>query len=132
MNIDKKIDWLLRIGVAFAFLYPPISAIFNPFAWIGYFPLFLTNIFPDPIVLLHLFGVVEVIVGLWILSGKKIFIPSGIAVIMLAGIIVFNFSQMDVLFRDIPILLMALALALKNMPNMKRVVQPGTTSSMMR
>ena len=69
MNTDKKIDLLLRIGVAFAFLYPPISALFNPFAWIGYFPFFLTNLFSDPIVLLHFFGVVEVIVGLWILSG---------------------------------------------------------------
>jgi len=114
MNINKKIDWLLRIGVGFAFLYPPISAIFNPFAWIGYFPLFVTNIFPDAIVLLHIFGVIEVIVGLWILSGKNIFIPSAVAALMLAGIIIFNFSQMDVLFRDVSILLMAVALMLSH------------------
>ncbi len=114
MNINKKIDWLLRIGVGFAFLYPPISAIFNPFAWIGYFPLFVTNIFPDAIVLLHIFGVIEVIVGLWILSGKNIFIPSAAAALMLAGIIIFNFSQMDVLFRDVSILLMAVALMLSH------------------
>lgn len=114
MHTDKKIDWLLRIGVGFAFLYPPISALLNPFAWVGYLPLFVTNIFPDAIVLLHIFGVVEVIIGLWILSGKKIFIPSTLAALMLAGIIVFNFSQMDVLFRDIPILLMAVALMISH------------------
>lgn len=112
--MNKKIDWILRIGVAFAFLYPPISALANPFAWIGYFPLFVTNIFPDAILLLYIFGAVEVVIGLWILSGKKIFIPSALAVVMLASIIIFNFSQMDVLFRDIPILLMAVALAISH------------------
>ena len=120
MHTDTKtnwyIDWLLRIGVGFAFLYPPISALMNPFAWVGYFPLFVTNIFPDAMILLHIFGIIEVIVGLWILSGKKIFIPSTIAALMLAGIVVFNFSQMDVLFRDIPILLMAVALILSHKP----------------
>ncbi|MBI2618145.1 hypothetical protein HYW58_01710 [Candidatus Kaiserbacteria bacterium] len=110
--MDKRIDFLLRIGVAFAFLYPPISALVNPFAWVGYFPLFVTNLFPNAILLLHTFGVIEVVIALWILSGKNIFIPSVLAVAMLVGIIVFNLSQMDVLFRDIPIILMAVALAL--------------------
>ncbi|NQV93489.1 hypothetical protein HQ403_03290 [Candidatus Kaiserbacteria bacterium] len=114
MNIDKKIDWLLRIGVGFAFLYPPISALANPYAWVGYFPLFVTNIFPDAIILLHIFGIIEVIIGLWILSGKHIFIPSAVGALMLFGIVAFNFSQMDVLFRDIPILLMAVALMLSS------------------
>lgn len=116
MNRAKKIDWLLRIGVAFAFLYPPISALVNPLAWIGFLPLFVTNIFPNAIILLYTFGIVEVIVGLWILSGKNIFIPSTVAVLILAGIIAFNFSQMDVLFRDVSILLMALALMLSSKP----------------
>lgn len=114
--MNKNIDLLLRIGVAFAFLYPPISALVNPFAWVGYFPLFVTNLFPNAILLLHLFGGVEVIIGLWILSGKNIFVPSVLAAVLLAGIIVFNLSQMDVLFRDIPILLMAVALALSRRP----------------
>jgi len=115
MHNDKRINLLLRIGVAFAFLYPPIAAIFNPIAWIGYFPLFIANIFSDPTVVLHLFGVIEVIIGLWILSGRKIFIPSTIAALILGGIIVFNFSQIDILFRDVSILLMAVALMLSSM-----------------
>ena len=111
MDINKRIDILLRVGVAFAFIYPAISAVFNPFAWIGYFPPFLISLFPfDSIILLHIFGVTEVIIGLWILSGKKIFIPSALASLYLVGIILFNFVQLDVIFRDISILLMALAL----------------------
>jgi hypothetical protein len=30
--MDKKVNLLLRVGVAFAFIYPAISAVFNPFA----------------------------------------------------------------------------------------------------
>ncbi|MEX0652421.1 MAG: hypothetical protein WD153_03110 [Candidatus Paceibacterota bacterium] len=112
MNREHVTDWVLRIGFSFAFLYPPISALANPYAWIGYFPLFVTNIFPDAILLLHIFGVLEIIIALWVLSGKHIVIPSAAGVLMLLGIIVFNFSQMDVLFRDVPILLIGIALIL--------------------
>ena len=72
--------------------------------------------FPDAIILLHIFGVVEVIIALWILSGKYIFIPSTLAALMLLGIVVFNIPQMDVLFRDVSILLMAVTLMLLHKP----------------
>jgi len=105
---------LLRIGVAFAFIYPAISAWINPFSWIGYFPAFLLALAePHSIVLLHVFGAIEIAIALWILFGRNILIPSALAAFMLFGIVAFNFSQMDVLFRDIPIFLMALILALE-------------------
>jgi len=104
-------SWLLRIGVAFAFLYPPINAISNPDSWIGYFPPFLLNSGIPSEVLLHGFGVIEVVIALWILSGWKIVWPSLLAAVMLVGIIIFNIPQFEVLFRDVSIALMALALA---------------------
>ncbi|PIT91021.1 hypothetical protein COU17_02500 [Candidatus Kaiserbacteria bacterium CG10_big_fil_rev_8_21_14_0_10_49_17] len=114
---NKKVEWLLRAGVAFAFLYPAISAVFNPFAWIGYFPVFLTSLAGEHTDwLLHLFGLSEVIIALWILIGKRIFIPASLASIYLIGIILFNIPQMDVIFRDISILAMSLALAVSYMP----------------
>lgn len=110
---DKLIEKVLRIGVAFSFIYPPISAFFNPYAWVGYFPSFLLNLnFIDSLTLLHIFGVVELSIGIWILFGKRIFIPSLLASVFLLAIIMFNLSQIDVLFRDIPILLMALLLSI--------------------
>lgn len=104
-------SWLLRIGVAFAFLYPAIHAIGNPDSWIGYFPPFLLNAGLAPEVLLHGFGIVEVVIALWILSGYKILPPSLTAAAMLVGIVIFNAGQFEVLFRDISIACMALALA---------------------
>lgn len=111
MNAERTANFALRLGVAFAFLYPPVSALLNPFAWIGYFPSFLLDLPISEELLLHGFGVVEVIIGVWILFGKDVFYPCLIATAMLAAIVLFNLPQMDVVFRDISIALAALALA---------------------
>ena len=107
---------LLRIGAALAFLYPPFSALTgDPYTWFGYFPPFVQGYLPD-LVLLHAFGAVEIIIGLWILSGYKIFIPAMLATAMLLGIVAFNLSQFDVLFRDVTIACLTFALALMHWP----------------
>ena len=105
-------ELLLRIGVAFSFLFPPLAALSDPYSWIGYFPPFLTSLLPVPeMILLHTFGVIEVLLALWILFGRRIFIPSTIAVLLLLLIIAFNMPLFDTLFRDVSIALMAAALA---------------------
>ena len=76
---------------------------------------------PD-LVLLHAFGAVEILIGLWILSGYKIFIPALLATVMLLGIVTFNFSQFDVLFRDVTIACLTLSLALMHWPKKEGVV----------
>jgi uncharacterized membrane protein YphA (DoxX/SURF4 family) len=107
---------LLRVAAAFAFLYPPVAALFgDPYSWFGYFPAFLQGYVPD-LVLLHAFGAVEIIIGLWLLSGYKIFAPALIATAMLLAIVAFNLSQFDILFRDLSIALLTLSLAVMHMP----------------
>lgn len=103
-------SWLLRLGVAFAFLYPPIHALSNPDSWIGYFPPFMFALGVPSDVLLHAFGMVEVALALWILSGWKILWPSLAAAAMLVAIVAFNLAQLEVLFRDLSIAAAALAL----------------------
>jgi len=113
---------LLRVGAALAFLYPPFSALTgDPYTWLGYFPPFVQGYLPD-LVLLHAFGVVEIIIGLWILSGYKIFIPAMLATAMLLGIVAFNLSQFDVLFRDVTIACLTFALALMHWPKKESVL----------
>jgi len=111
MNEEGIAKLLLRIGVAFAFIYPAVSAYFEPLSWIGFFPGFLRDVFPSETLLLHLFGLFEIIIALWILIGRNIFIPSVLAAVFLFGIVVFNLSSLDIVFRDIPIMLMAVILA---------------------
>jgi uncharacterized membrane protein YphA (DoxX/SURF4 family) len=115
MTRERAADWVMRIGLAFAFIYPPLNAIADPNSWIGYFPSFLHGIVPDPL-LLHSFGVVEIIIALWILWGRYIFWPAALACIMLVAIVVFNIAQMQVVFRDLSIAATALYLALRNLP----------------
>lgn len=111
MSNTGVVSVLLRIGVAFAFLYPPISALFDPYSWLGYFPSWMFGYVPDE-VLLHGFGLLEVAIALWILSGWRIFWPSVAACALLIAIVVIDFYNFEVLFRDVSIACAALALAL--------------------
>ncbi len=119
MSSERISDLILRAGLAFAFLYPPVNALFDPDAWIGYFPWFLYDIVPNAI-LLHSFGVIEVIIAIWILSGRKIFWPSMAAALMLFSIVAFNVQNFQVLFRDLSIAALALAVAVRNWPTMEK------------
>lgn len=110
---------MLRIAVAFAFLYPPIAAYGNPDGWIWFVPSFVATILP-PMVFLHLFGVMEIMIALGILFMKNPVYPAFAAVVVLAGIVAvdtlmegsFDWAMFDVVFRDISILLAAVALIL--------------------
>jgi len=109
---------VLRLGAALAFLYPPLNALFDPGSWIGYFPSFIldtaSSLHIGDEVLLHSFGVVEVVVGLWILSGWRIFWPCMLATLMLVAIVAFNLAQFQIVFRDLSIAAMTLSLGLIN------------------
>lgn len=111
MDLGRAARVVLRFGLAFAFLYPPLNALADPYAWIGYFPALVKGYVPD-LLLLHAFGVAEGIIALWILSGWKIFWSSLIAVGMLLAIVAFNLNNFQVLFRDVSLAAMALALAM--------------------
>ena len=117
MQSKKIVSLILRVSLAFAFIYPAVNALLDPLSWIGYFPPFLLGIVPDE-VLLHSFGVLEVLLALWVLSGWKIQIPAALMALMLLGIVVFNIPQFQVTFRDLSI--MGIALALLFMPSSKR------------
>ena len=119
MNAEKVANIALRVGVAFTFLYPPVNALVDPYAWIGYFPLFVRGYLPDE-VLLHAFGVVEVVIALWILSGWRIFWPSVAATAMLLGIVAFNMPNFQVLFRDLAIAAMPFSLVVINYADERR------------
>lgn len=111
-SLSEKI---LRGGLAFAFIYPAVSAWFNPYAWVGYFPPFVLDIVGSyDITLLHVFGVTEIIIGVWLIFGRRIWLPSVIATLYLLAIVLLNLNQMDVIFRDISILAIAVALLVQH------------------
>lgn len=107
-------EHLLRAGVAFAFLYPPISAIAEPNVWIDYIPAWAGVLGLEDIVLLHIFGAIEAILGIWILFGRKTVIPASVAGVILLYITFAYPGQFPVLFRDLALALAAFALAYQN------------------
>jgi len=111
-NNDKEVlvSFLLRSGLAIVFLYAAISSFLAPGNWIAYFPKFIRN-FIDGNILLFIFSVYEVILGVWLLSNKKVFYVSILSILTILIIIIPNIFLLDVIFRDIAILFMAIALA---------------------
>jgi uncharacterized membrane protein YphA (DoxX/SURF4 family) len=102
--------------LAFAFAYAAISAFITPSAWVGYLPGFVFDLPIPATTLLALFGVGEIILALWLLSGRQTFIASVIAFFLLIAIPVLHLEQMSILFRDVALAMVALALAVWNWP----------------
>jgi len=111
----------LRIGVAFAFLYPPVAAISDPVSWFAYFPAFIRDLPMPHEVILHGFGILEAAIAVWILSGKRLFVPSALATALLLAIVATNLPNFDVVFRDLSIACMSLALAIGAHRNSTRI-----------
>ena len=116
MNRNNIVNLILRVGVAFAFLYAGIAGFLDPQAWVGWFPKFMRDIIPE-LMLLQIWGVYEIVTAIWILSSWKIFIPSSLASLSLLGLILFNLSAMDVIFRDVTILCATITLAIQSYPS---------------
>lgn len=109
MKIDP--DLFLRLAVAFAFLYPPVSAYLNPTAWLWFVPDFVELVVSKQ-VFLNVFGVMEIALALAIIFMKNPTYPLFAASAILAGILVLDYTAFDVVFRDVSILLAAVALIL--------------------
>lgn len=114
MQNTTLVSLLLRVGIAFSFLYAAVQSFRDPASWIGFFPVFAQNLAEQTIGLenmLILFSITEIIVAIWVLSGWRGFQSGLLASAMLAGIVVFNAGILDVLFRDVSIVFAALAYA---------------------
>lgn len=100
---------LLRIALAFAFLFAAVSSFITPSDWIGYFPAVMRNIVPGT-VLLPIFSGIELIVAMTLLVGWYTRYVALFAAAMLAGIVIANPAQLPVTFRDVSLVIAALAL----------------------
>jgi hypothetical protein len=118
---SEKIQILIaRLGLAFPFIYAAIASLINPSFWVGFFPPFLTNAISTN-VLITGWAIFQIGVGIWLLVGKKILIPSIIAAIMLIGILIFNIKLLDIIFRDVSILATAIVLIIASYKEQKKV-----------
>lgn len=108
-NEKKLVSFFLRTGLAIVFLYAGIAALLNPAVWIGFIPIWVRNIIPGNI-FLPMHAVLDIIIGMWMIAGKKLLYVSIIASLSLFSIIIFNTTALDIIFRDIALLFSAVAL----------------------
>ncbi|MEK7452927.1 MAG: hypothetical protein AAB614_01705 [Patescibacteria group bacterium] len=106
----NKIEYALRFGLAFAFIYPAISAFIEPNNWIGFIPIFIRELVPA-YMFLFIYSIIEVVIGVGILLSKNPFYYIISGGFILATIVIFNIGSFDLVFRDISIIGMAIALA---------------------
>lgn len=105
----KNPDFLLRIGIAFTFLYAGVSSLIEPSDWIWYVPDFTDKVIPKEISL-FLFSIAEVILGVWLISGWKTKFAALISTLILGGITLLSLNAFQITFRDVGLVLAALAL----------------------
>jgi uncharacterized membrane protein YphA (DoxX/SURF4 family) len=111
MKYNRLAFFFLRAAIASVFAYAAIGSFLTPDNWIGFFPSFLRQLVPQPL-LLSGFSVYELFLAVWLLSGKYTFYAAILAALTLSGIIVFNYDQLDIIFRDFAIILSAISLAI--------------------
>ncbi|MEK6809895.1 MAG: hypothetical protein AABY40_04420 [Nanoarchaeota archaeon] len=116
MKLKKQIcdcsnlaPFILRVALAVPFLFVAIDAALQPEAWVGFIPSFVTSILPASLVLAA-HALMDFTLGLWLLSGWKTKYAAALSAINLATIIVVNLFALEIIFRDVGLLLTALAL----------------------
>jgi hypothetical protein len=101
---------LLRVGLIFVFAWAAVYGFLNPQVYIHYMPEFVENFMPR-VIALKLFAGYEVLLCIFLASGKKILYSGLLAAITLAAITLSNVADFAILFRNVAIFFSALALA---------------------
>ena len=104
---------LIRVGLAFVLIFASVEIFINPLSLIDYTPAFIFTFVPQNL-FMYSFAAFETALALWLLSEKKLLIPSLITALMLFMIVVFNLDRFSILFRNVAIMFSALALASMN------------------
>ncbi len=122
MKKEHLVNFLLRAGLAFVFLYAGISIIANSNSWIGFIPSFFDK-FVSRYAILYIHAGFDILLGAWLLSGKKIFYAAVLCSLNLLGVILFNLGSLDILFRDIALIFASLALVVLNYEKNKKNIR---------
>jgi len=110
MGKQELATLLLRVGLGFGFLYAGIAGLVQPDDWAGFVPDFVKAVDPAQFSVTA-FSVFQVIIALWLLSGKRIFYAAIAASLSMLAITITNLDVFLIVFRDVVIFFAAMALA---------------------
>jgi hypothetical protein len=109
MDNNRLATVLLRIGLAFVLVYASVEIYIHPENFLKYIPKLILQSVPINH-FLDSFGIIEVMLAVWLLSGWKGHYPSFLCVLMMVGIVAFNMEHFNVLFRNVAIAFGGMAL----------------------
>lgn len=110
MRIHQLSTHILQFGIAFVFIYAAIQIFLNPQGFVHYTPEIIFD-FVSVNTFMYTFATLEILLSIWIISGKKMMYPSLITAGIMALVVLFNLDMFIVLFRNVAIMCGALALA---------------------
>jgi hypothetical protein len=100
----------LRIAIAFSLLYPSLSALFSLEKWLVNPPSFLNGIVDAKTLTIIIAGY-EILLAILVLIKPNPSTPAMVVFISVIVFITFNYTDMNRVYRDIPLALSALALS---------------------
>jgi len=109
MSYQRAAAFFLQGGLAFVLLYAAVSALQEPSAWISYIPAFTTSLIPAALSLI-LISYFQIILAIWLVSGFYTRYAALVAAALIFGLVLFNLNTLIITFRDIGLVLAALAL----------------------
>ena len=116
-NKERMVSFLLRVGLASVFLYAALASFMDPETWATFLPKMLRDTFPDQILMfLFAFSIYELLLVAVLLLDTFVYWAAILSALTMIGIVVTNAAGMDVVFRDVAIMFMALALAVLKKP----------------
>lgn len=111
-------ELVLRLALAFSFLFPAVHALIDPYAWVGYIPGALLTLLPfGEEVVLHAWGALELALGVLVLFLRRVFVVAGVMGAALLAVVLVNLGQFTILFRDLSIAGIACALMWMHRPH---------------
>lgn len=113
MSNQNLSSLLIRLGLAFVFLYAAVFMTISPEKYIDYFPKYMRDLVPG-YTLLHVFAIFEVGLSFFLIIGKYTFAVAVISFLTMFALTVVNLDRFSVLFRNVSIILSALALAIQS------------------
>ncbi|OGE78965.1 MAG: hypothetical protein A2751_00665 [Candidatus Doudnabacteria bacterium RIFCSPHIGHO2_01_FULL_46_14] len=110
LSRQRLVSFFLRIGLAVVFIYAAIASFMDPDTWASFIPSFMDRMIPLK-ALLMIFSVYELVLAALLLWDRYVFTTAILSALTMLGIVIMNAPGMDVVFRDVAIMFMALALA---------------------
>lgn len=111
--VQRKINLvslLIRIGLIFVFAWAAVFILITPEKYLHYMPEFVNFLIPREFAL-YLFSFFEIILCVWLATGKKIFYSGILTAVTIGLITILNLGEIGTLFRNVSIFFSALALA---------------------